>query len=202
MPTLYDVKPAFQRCLRPACARLAAAGVTANQVTWAALVLSAAAGGAVAWQPGAGWPLLLFPLVLLVRMALNAIDGMLAREHGMASRAGAMLNELSDPLADAALYLSLALVPGIAAAPVAAVVVLGAIGELAGVVGQVLGAGRRYDGPLGKSDRALAFGAVALLLGLGLAPGRWLDVVLWAMALLAALTVLNRARAGVRGGAR
>jgi len=201
MPTLYDVKPAFQRRLRPACARLARAGVTANQVTWAALALSAAAGGAVALWPYAAWPLLLLPPVLLARMALNAIDGMLAREHGMASRGGAMLNELSDPLSDAALYLPLALVPGVAAAPVAIVVVLAAVGELAGVVAQTLGAGRRYDGPLGKSDRALAFGALALLLGLGVAPGAWLDVVLWVMVVLAGWTVLKRARAGVRGGA-
>jgi CDP-diacylglycerol--glycerol-3-phosphate 3-phosphatidyltransferase len=163
----------------------------------AALVLSVAAGAAVALWPQARWPLLSLLPVLLARMALNAIDGMLAREHGMASRTGAMLNELSDPLSDAALYLPLAAVPGVAAAPIALVVVLAAIGELAGVVAQTLGAGRRYDGPLGKSDRALAFGALALLLGLGVAPGLWLDAVLWATAALAAWTVVNRARAGV-----
>jgi CDP-diacylglycerol--glycerol-3-phosphate 3-phosphatidyltransferase len=42
-------------------------------------------------------------------MALNAIDGMLAREHGQASRLGAVLNELGDVVADAGLYLPLAL---------------------------------------------------------------------------------------------
>jgi CDP-diacylglycerol--glycerol-3-phosphate 3-phosphatidyltransferase len=35
-------------------------------------------------------------------MALNAIDGMLAREHDMQSPLGAMLNELGDVLSDVA----------------------------------------------------------------------------------------------------
>lgn len=48
-------------------------------------------------------------------MGLNAIDGMLAREFGQQSRLGAYLNELSDVIADAALYLSLASVPGASA---------------------------------------------------------------------------------------
>ena len=42
MPTIYQLKPAFQNLLRPIVRRLAAAGVTANQVTLAAFVLSVA----------------------------------------------------------------------------------------------------------------------------------------------------------------
>ena len=54
-------------------------------------------------------PLLLLPLVLFLRMALNAIDGMMAREFGQKSRLGAVLNELGDVLSDACLYLPFAL---------------------------------------------------------------------------------------------
>ncbi len=50
-------------------------------------------------MPTSRWPLLLLPVTLFVRMALNAIDGMMAREHGQASAAGAVLNELSDVVA-------------------------------------------------------------------------------------------------------
>jgi CDP-diacylglycerol--glycerol-3-phosphate 3-phosphatidyltransferase len=42
---------------------------------------------------------------MVVRMAFNAIDGMIACEFGGKSRLGAYLNELSDVVADAALYL-------------------------------------------------------------------------------------------------
>jgi CDP-diacylglycerol---glycerol-3-phosphate 3-phosphatidyltransferase len=116
----------------------------------------------------------------------------------MKSRLGAVLNELGDVVSDAALYLPLALVPGMNA-PLAVLIVLCAvIAEMAGVVAVQIGGERRYDGPLGKSDRALAFGAVTLLLGLGVPPGLWLDVVLAAMLTLAAWTILNRSREGLR----
>lgn len=201
MPTIYDLKPRFQRWLRPRCAALARAGVRANQVTLAAAGLSIAAGALVALWPGAGWPLLVLPPVLLARMALNALDGMLAREHGQASRPGALLNELGDVVSDAALYLPFALVPGVPGGLVVVVAVLGVIAEMAGALAPLVGAERRYDGPLGKSDRAALFGAVALLLGLGVPPGGWLDAVLWAALALLALTVVNRARRALRAGA-
>jgi CDP-diacylglycerol--glycerol-3-phosphate 3-phosphatidyltransferase len=194
VPTVYAVKPRFQALLRPLVTRLARAGVTANQVTLAALLLSFAAGGLLAAFPGARSPLLALPAVLLVRMALNAVDGMLAREHGMQSRLGAVLNELGDVLSDAALYLPLALVPGVPAAWVVVTVVLAVVSEMAGVVAVQVGATRRYDGPMGKSDRALAFGALGLALGLGAPPGPWLDLALAAVAALLVVTVWNRAR--------
>jgi CDP-diacylglycerol--glycerol-3-phosphate 3-phosphatidyltransferase len=166
MPSVYDLKPAFQGLLRPLVGALARAGVTANQVTVAAFVLSAAAGAAVLLAPAARWPLLAYPAVLLARMALNAVDGMLAREHGQKSRLGAFLNELGDVAADAALYLPLAVVPGAPAALVVATAVLGVIVETAGVCAVQVGASRRYDGPLGKSDRAVLFSVAALTLAL------------------------------------
>ena len=197
MPSVYDLKPRFQALLRPGVGALARAGVTANQVTAAAAVLSLAAGATIALLPDRRWPLLLLPLVLLLRMALNAVDGMLAREHGQKSRLGALLNELGDVVSDAALYLPLALVPGIPPAPVVALVVLAGLSELAGVLGVTIGASRRYDGPAGKSDRALVMGAVGLALGLGAPAGRWLEVLLWVLAAGVALTIVNRARAAL-----
>ncbi|MCU0935894.1 MAG: CDP-alcohol phosphatidyltransferase family protein [Gammaproteobacteria bacterium] len=201
MPSVYDLKPRFQALLRPLVRRLAAAGVTANQVTLAALGLSVAAGLAIAWRPETRWPLLLLPAVLLARMALNAVDGMLAREHGQKTRLGAVLNELGDVLADAALYLPLALVPGLDGALVVLVVLAGTISEMTGLIGVQIGASRRYDGPMGKSDRALAFGALGLALGLGLDPAPWADWLLGAVLALAAVTVVNRARGALAEGA-
>jgi CDP-diacylglycerol--glycerol-3-phosphate 3-phosphatidyltransferase len=131
-------------------------------------------------------------------MALNAIDGMLAREHGMKSALGAILNEIGDVAADAAMYLPLALVPGFDARLVVAVVLLGIFTEMTGVVAVQIGASRRYDGPFGKSDRAFAFGAMSLAVGLGVPAGRWITYVLAAMLVLLALTVFNRGRRALR----
>ncbi len=82
-------------------------------------------------------------MTLFVRMALNALDGMMAREHGMKSPAGAVLNELGDVVSDAGLYLPFALVPGVNATLVVLVVTLGIIGEMAGALGPLLGTIRR-----------------------------------------------------------
>lgn len=196
MPTIYDLKPRFQALLRPLAVRLANAGVTANAVTLAAIVLSLGSGLLLAVFPQQRWPLLLIPLVLFIRMALNAIDGMLAREHGMKSALGGILNELGDVVSDAALYLPFALL-GHGEPGVVLFVLMAALVEMAGVLGSVIGASRRYDGPLGKSDRAFAVGAAALLLGLGVPAGAWLSAFWGILAALSAWTIVNRARAAL-----
>jgi CDP-diacylglycerol--glycerol-3-phosphate 3-phosphatidyltransferase len=200
VPTVYQLKPAFQRLLRPTVATLASLGVTANAVTVAAAVLSIVVGCCLALWPGTTWLLLCLPAALLLRMALNAVDGMLAREHGMRSRLGAILNELGDVISDTALFLPLALVAAFHPVLVVVIVVLAVITELTGVLGPTLGVDRRYDGPMGKSDRALVFGVLGLWFGLGGSGGFWVDVVLVVVALLLVVTVVNRSRHMVNTG--
>lgn len=193
MASIYQLKPAFQGLLRPLVRGLARAGVTANQVTLAAVVLAFAVGAAIAASPDRR-VFLLLPAALFVRMAMNAIDGMLAREHAQASKLGAILNELGDVVADAAMYLPLALHAQFPPAAIVVLVVLAIIVEMTGVIGVQIGASRRYDGPFGKSDRAFVVGALGLLLGLGVPAGFWLDGVIWLCVLLSAATVANRMR--------
>ena len=194
MPSVYDLKPRFQELLRRPMAGLHGAGISANAVTVAALLASGAYGGWLALRPGSRWAWGLLPAFLLGRMALNALDGMLARTYQQQSRLGALLNEGGDVVADAALYAPVALLPGAQPALVALVVGLAGLSEFVGVVGQTLGGGRRYDGPCGKSDRAVAFGGLGLLLGLGVALGPYLNYGLLALAILLVLTCFNRGR--------
>jgi len=194
MPTIYDLKPKFQALLRPMTGALAQRGVTANQVTLAALLLSAASGSCVALFPRHRWPLILLAPVLLLRMALNAIDGMLAREHRMKSTLGAVLNEMGDVASDSMLYLPLAFVPGFNPSLVVIVVLLSVFTEMIGVVSAQLGAGRSYKGPMGKSDRAFVFSAMGLLIGSGVPTQGWLTPVLSLMVILLAITIFNRGR--------
>ena len=201
MPSIYDLKPKFQNLLRPVCRKLEAAGVTANAVTLTACGMSLAAGGLVAAFPNAAWPVLLYPVVLFVRMALNAIDGMLAREFGQKSRLGAILNETTDVLSDAALAVPLLLRPEFGVWPVIAFAFFAVLTEYVGVVSLMVGSPRQYAGPMGKSDRAFLIGLLALLAGLGLLAKVWADGVLLVAAALAVLTCLNRARAALKAGA-
>lgn len=84
--SLYALKPRFQNLLRPLTGWLARHGVTANQVTVAAACGSIATGALAALGSPNRSLFLLIPVWLFVRMALNAIDGMLAREHAQKAR--------------------------------------------------------------------------------------------------------------------
>lgn len=199
MLSLYQLKPRFQALLRPLVRGLASRGVTANGVTLAALLGSLLLGAAL-WQAAPqqpGWFVLL-PLWMFVRMALNAIDGMLAREFGQQSALGAYLNELSDVLADAALFLPFVLVAPFGWGSVGGVIFLATVSEMAGALGPMVGAPRQYDGPLGKSDRAFLFGLLGLWLGLA---GTLPTLLFWLMPMAQAallLNIVNRIRSGLR----
>ena len=199
--TLYELKPRFQSLLRPMVATIARLGVTANQVTLAAALLSVGIGAFVAARADTPAVFVLLPAWLFVRMAFNAIDGMLAREFGQQTRLGAYLNELTDVVSDAALYLPFAFVAPFSAHWVWAVIALAGLSEFAGALGQGLGGTRRYDGPMGKSDRAFVFGA----LGTWVAMAAPLPAIAaWVMPVIAALlawTVFNRVRRGLRPAA-
>ena len=200
--SIYALKGRFQALLRPGVRRIAAWGITANQVTVTAALVSVLVA-AVVWKSAPVQPLLylLLPGWMLLRMALNAVDGMLAREFGQQSRLGAYLNELSDVIADAALYLSLLSVVGVHGHLLWSFVLLSALTEYAGVLGLMVGADRRYDGPMGKSDRAFVVGVLGLLLAMGWISATVVDGVVLIAAFLCVVTVIRRVRAGLRGGA-
>ncbi len=199
MASIYDLKPAFQRLLRPLVRAFASRGVTANQVTIAACALSVVTGLVIyRWAGTAPALMLLLPFILLLRMGMNAVDGMLAREHGVRSALGGFLNELTDVISDAALYLPFAILPAVSPPLVIVFVMLATCSELSGVVSAAQGASRRYDGPMGKSDRAFAIGALGLFLGLGVQTGPWTNWVFLALSLLVVITIVNRVRNGLR----
>ncbi|MCC8445564.1 CDP-alcohol phosphatidyltransferase family protein, partial [Xanthomonas translucens] len=191
--SIYALKGRFQDLLRPGVRGLYRLGATANQVTVGAAAVSLLLAAWVFWR-GPAQPLwyALLPAWMLLRMALNAVDGMLAREFGQQSRLGAYLNELSDVIADAALYLSLVSVPGAGAGWLWALALAAALTEYAGVLGLMVGAGRRYDGPMGKSDRAFAIGLLGLLLAGGWGGAKTVDGFAMVLAVLCAATVLRR----------
>jgi CDP-diacylglycerol--glycerol-3-phosphate 3-phosphatidyltransferase len=199
MPSLYDLKPRFQALLRPGARALLAAGITPNAVTLSALALSLALGAVLALRPASRLVLAAVPVVLLLRMALNALDGMMARAGGQETKLGLVLNEVGDILADAAIYLPLALALGAHPLLAGGFVLLAAASEAAGICGTATGAGRRYDGPLGKSDRAAAAGVLAILAAAGVPQAGWIDWAVAALAALTALTTANRMLKAARG---
>ena len=200
MISLYQLKPRFQAMLRPLVRSLASAGVTANAVTLLAMSFSCVLGG-VLFATADHSLFLLLPLWMFLRMAFNAVDGMLAREHGQQTRLGAYLNELTDVVSDAALYLPFVAVAPFGWGSVGAVIFLACLSEMTGALGPMVGAPRGYAGPMGKSDRAVVFGVLGLWLGLAGSLPEWAFWLMPAMVALIALNIVNRIRAGLRQAA-
>ena len=198
MPSIYQLKPAFQNLLRPLVQRLFDNGTTANQITVLAGVISVVVGVAIACLANHPWVFVLIPVWMILRMALNAIDGMLAREFGQQSRLGAYLNELCDIVADCALILPFALIADVSVLIVLSVTLLAVFSEYSGVLGPMIGASRRYDGPMGKSDRAFVLGVLATGIALGWVNPLWINVVFGVVAVLLAYTLVNRVRQGLK----
>jgi CDP-diacylglycerol--glycerol-3-phosphate 3-phosphatidyltransferase len=195
--SIYALKPRFQAALQPLARVLHRRGVTANQVTIAACAGSVILGAVLAVNPHAEKLFLLLPAWLFLRMALNALDGMLAREFGQATPLGAYLNELGDVVSDTAIFLPFALLPGSSPWLIGAIACLAIISEMAGALAGSLGAVRRYDGPMGKSDRAFVFGLLGLLVGAGAPLALALNWIWAAVLVLLLVTIINRVRRGV-----
>ena len=195
--SIYDLKPKFQNLLRPLVIKLEQRGVTANQVTLTACAISIVLGLILTALSDYNWLFILIPIWLFVRMALNAIDGMLAREFNQKSRLGGYLNEITDVVSDAALYLPFAFVHPFDTLQIGLIIWLSALTEFCGVLGQVQGKTRRYDGPLGKSDRAFLFGVLGLVYVFVPTLPDFLYGLLWVDIILLIVTCVKRVKSGL-----
>ncbi|WP_109079011.1 CDP-alcohol phosphatidyltransferase family protein [Aggregatibacter kilianii] len=195
--SIYDFKPKFQNLLRPLVIKLEQRGVTANQVTLTACAVSVILGLILTALSAYNRLFILIPIWLFVRMALNAIDGMLAREFNQKSRLGGYLNEITDVVSDAALYLPFAFIYPFDGLQIGLIIWLAALTELCGVLGQVQGKTRRYDGPLGKSDRAFLFGLLGLVYVFVPVLPDFLYWVAWGVVILLIITCIKRVKSGL-----
>lgn len=200
--SVYQLKTQFQDKLRPISDQLVDMGVTANQVTISAIVLSASTAYVIATldtqsntvnnatdkdlkESNSAKPSIyksqkhnshqvwwLLPISLFVRMALNAIDGMMAREHKQASRLGAVLNEVGDIASDGLLIAGLA--PHLPTQSrhgshhLGLIIALSTLTELIAIAANITTKQRANHGPLGKSDRALELGIIGAFIGSGI----------------------------------
>ncbi|WP_454959058.1 CDP-alcohol phosphatidyltransferase family protein [Capnocytophaga sputigena] len=197
MISVYKLKPKFQQLLHPLLVWLHRRGVTANEITVVAIVFSFGIG-VLFWEASAV-PLffLALPIGLLVRMILNALDGMMAREFGQTSRLGEVLNEVGDVVSDVFIFFPLLKYHPESLYWVVAFIVLSVLNEFAGVMGKVLGGQRRYEGPMGKSDRALLMGIYGLLAYFGVGIQTYSQVVFAIVIALLLLSTFTRLKKGL-----
>ncbi|AZA77983.1 CDP-alcohol phosphatidyltransferase family protein [Chryseobacterium sp. G0186] len=167
MISVYKLKPKFQQLLTPVLLFLNRNNITANQITISSVLLSVIIG-ILFWNADASkWFFLSLPIGLLLRMALNALDGMMARRFNQTSKLGEVLNEVGDIISDVIIFFPLLKFQPESLYLVVIFIVLSIINEFAGLMGKIVGKERRYDGPMGKSDRALLLGLYGLLIFFG-----------------------------------
>lgn len=162
MISIYKIKPQFQRVLTPILEVMHRKHITANQITVSACILSVIIAALFWFADSNKWFYLALPVGLLLRMALNALDGMMARRYNQISRKGELLNEVGDVVSDTIIFLPLLKYQPESLYLIVIFIALSIINEFAGVMGKVIATHRNYDGPMGKSDRAFILGLYGL----------------------------------------
>jgi CDP-diacylglycerol--glycerol-3-phosphate 3-phosphatidyltransferase len=163
MISIYNIKPKFQELLKPMLIFLHKQQISANQITFASIVLSVVIGICF-WFADTNFGLyLVLPIGLFVRMALNALDGMMARTYNQQSKKGELMNELGDIVSDLFIFFPLIKHEASSLVWVVLFICLSIINEFSGLLGKVISGQRRYEGPMGKSDRAFVIGLYGLL---------------------------------------
>ncbi len=196
--SIYEIKPKFQQLLMPIVDWMRKIGMTPNQVTILALVLSIVTGIILSIFHENKWIYILMPIVMFVRMALNAIDGVMAKKYQMKSHLGFLLNELGDVISDLFLFIPFVFIAEDYGIGIMLFISLSIISEMAGVTVQVIGSSRRYDGPMGKSDRAFIVGFISFLIFVHLNIIPYLHFVFYVCSILMLINIYNRITNGLK----
>ena len=198
MISIYEIKPKFQQLLMPIVDWMRKIGMTPNQVTILALLLSIVTGIILSIFHDNKWIFILMPIVMFVRMALNAIDGVMAKKYQMKSHLGLLLNELGDVISDLFLFIPFVFIAEDYGIGIMLFISLSIISEMAGVTVRVIGSSRRYDGPMGKSDRAFIVGFISFLIFVHLNIIPYLHFVFYVCSILMLINIYNRITNGLK----
>ena len=153
---IYSIKPKFQQFLSPLNNFLIKNKVHPTIINISALIISILAG--VAFYYSAQYPFLLLyiPIMAFVRTALNALDGMVARELKVKNmQFGEVLNEFFDRISDASIFLGIAFSGYVSIGLGVIVLVIILLNSYLSIVSKAAGGSRQYGGFMGKADRMI-----------------------------------------------
>lgn len=163
---IYSIKPKFQMFLKPFESLLVRFKVHPTYINLAALMLSVIGGISLYFSGKYILLLVYIPFMAFARTALNALDGMVARDLKVKNRGwGEVLNEFFDRISDASVFFGLALAPYTSLALGSSVVIIILLNSYLSIVSKAAGGSRQYGGFMGKADRMIYLGiaAVAIL---------------------------------------
>nr|WP_314575485.1 CDP-alcohol phosphatidyltransferase family protein [uncultured Pseudomonas sp.] len=195
MPTLF--KTWLLKLMHPLARLLFDDGVRAIHVTSCAGLISVAVGVLVAAFAFHPWVFVLVPIWMILRMLLNAVVAVLISEFGQHSRLGTCAHELSRVVAETALFLPFAVIPKVSMLLVLTVTLLAIFSEFAGLLGPLIKASRRRDGPMPSDLRLLCFGIFGAGIGSGYVLTAPINIALAVITVLLLLTIITRIRKAV-----
>ena len=163
MISIYKIKPKFQQLLMPLLKLLRRLGISPNSITIFSILLSFGIAYFFWNTSDNSSYFLIVAFGLLLRMMLNALDGMMARIYNLQSKLGEVLNEVGDIVSDVAIYFPLIIFKSLKMEIAIIFILLSIINEFCGLMAKVISRKRRYDGPMGKSDRALLIGGICIV---------------------------------------
>jgi len=164
MISVYKLKPKFQKLLQPLLLLLKRMGVSPNHITVFTIVFSIIIGYILFLGIQDRFWFLIVAVGLFLRMMLNALDGMMAKQFNLQSKLGEILNEIGDVISDIAIYFPFIYFESIKSEYVIIFIFLSIINEFCGVLAKLISGTRRYDGPMGKSDRAFLVGVICIII--------------------------------------
>lgn len=159
MNGIYAIKPRFQQALKPLERSLVSSQVHPDLITLGAFIVSLLACLALALSsaPGMLWLLCTTPAFALTRIALNALDGMVAIATEQARPWGEVLNELSDRLSDIAIFAGIYLAKLGNGQLLVATLISVLLSSYIGILSKAAGGKRQFGGLMGKADRMILF---------------------------------------------
>ena len=163
MISIYKLKPKFQKLLMPLLKLLHNLGVTPNFLTVFTILFSFIIGYLLFLGIDNEIYFLFVSIGLLIRMMLNALDGMMATTYNLKSKKGEVLNEIGDVLSDIAIYFPFIYFNSLLIELIIIFISLSVINEFCGLLAKSISGIRRYDGPMGKSDRAFFVGIICII---------------------------------------
>ena len=195
--SIYKLKTKFQNLLMPICEKFVKLKITPNQITITTVLLNIIFAGIIYKFSNYNFLYLIVPIFLFLRMALNALDGMIANKFNQKTKIGIFYNEVGDVISDTVFFYIFLRVIGVNEVYNLLFIFLSALSEYIGVVAVMVDNKRHYEGPMGKSDRAFLISLLAIIYFF--IRNQYFDYILILAIILLIFTIYNRVRSSLRG---
>lgn len=195
--SIYNLKKKFQNLLMPLCEKMNSLGMTPNQITIGTMIGSIIFSLLFYKFSEYRILFLIVPLFFLKRMALNALDGMIANKFNKKTNLGVFLNEIGDIVADTVFFFCFFSALNVNTVLSMLFIFLGILSEYTGITAMQIDGKRHFEGPMGKSDRAFFISLLSIFIFFRL-DNKYVEYFIILGIILLFLTIYNRIKSSLK----